>query len=1021
MAVDVGEAQGRLTLDTSQYNAALKTASDTTNRTFSGMNGTASSSAKKIGDSFTRVGTAMSIGLTVPLVAAGKKMWDVAADFEASMSQVAAISGATGSEFDGLRDKAIQLGRDTVFSSSEVAEAMTEMAKAGWNANDIIGGMEGVLDAASASGENLSSVATIMANSITTFNLSAEDSAHVADVLTEAANSGTISISDLGESLKYIGPAAATAGFSFEDVNTALLAMSQSGIKGSQAGTSLRTMFVNLVKPTEQMAAAMDELGIEITNQDGTFKSLDDILAQLRTSMSGMTDEQKAYYSSILAGKTGLSGMLSLMNMSQEEYDQLAASIDNCGGVADETAAIMQDNLKNDVEQLTGSLESMAITLMKNLEPMLRKVVQALEKAVDWFTGLDPAVQTAAVAIAALVAAAGPLLVILGAIVSGAQNVNMALGTITKAFQALFNLPGLFAQIGKAAGTAFSAITSPVGIVVAVVAALVAAFVTLWNTSEEFRNNITNTFNTIVSSVQGFVQGIIDRFAAIGITWDSIVQGLSDAWNAFCTMLQPIFEGAFSAIAVVLQTVFDVLAGILDIFIGLFTGNWDQFWQGIQEVFSGIWNGIVGIFQTVWNTIVGIVDAFLSLLGTDINTVMTNIATFFSNVWNTIVTTVQTVWNGIVTTITTVMNAIWTTIQSIWNFIVTTITNVLNTIWTTIQNVWNTIVNTITTVMNNIWNTIQSIWNTIVNTVTSVVNSIWNTIRSVFNSIRSTISSVMNSIWSTIQSIWNTILSVVSGVINSIWSAVSGAFNNVVSTISNAMNSAKNAVSTAINNILNFFRNLPGNILSALGNVGNFLWNAGSSIINGLWNGLKSAAQGMFDWVGGIANTIASLKGPIPYDKKVLVPNGIALMSGLGAGLEDGFSDVEKQVSGMSDDIASAMSKDVGTIPVEFNATLNKVEGTTVFDDMEQKLGDMSKYAKDLQSDFAFEPQYNTYYDLDYELLATKLADVMRNAPIQANVDVSMTDGDVIMDSERVGRKVAPVVSRVQARGVKKQ
>lgn len=353
MAVDIGEAQGRLSLDISGFTSNASRASQQFNSTIKGMETSTSSSLSSIGDSFTKTGTAMTLGITTPLAMMGKQMWTTASDFEASMSQVGAISGATGSQFDALRDKAVQLGQDTVFSSSEVAEAMTEMAKAGWDSEQIIAGMEGVLDAASASGENLSTVSTIMADSMSTFGIEAENATHVADVLTQAANEGTISISDLGESFKYIGPSAAAAGFSFEDVNTALLAMSKSGIKGSQAGTSLRSLFVNLVKPTDDVKAAMNELGIEITNQDGSFKSLDEILANLRSSMNGMTDEQKAYYSSLIAGKTGLSGMMSLLNMSQDEYDELASSIDNCGGVADETAAIMQDNLKNDVEQLT--------------------------------------------------------------------------------------------------------------------------------------------------------------------------------------------------------------------------------------------------------------------------------------------------------------------------------------------------------------------------------------------------------------------------------------------------------------------------------------------------------------------------------------------------------------------------------------------------------------------------------------------------------------------------------------------
>lgn len=988
MAVDVGTAYGYLELDISGFSGNLKQANAQFNSAVKGMQDGASNMNRSVGDTLTRVGTGMSIGLTAPLVATGKQMWTTASDFEAAMSQVGAITGATGADFDALRGKAVQLGQDTVFSSSEVAEAMVEMGKAGWSSQQIIAGMEGVLDAASASGENLSSVSTIMADAMTTFGISAEDATHVADVLTQTANAGTIDISDLGESFKYIGPSAASAGFSFEDVNTALLAMSQSGIKASQAGTSLRGLFVNLVKPTDQMQLAMNKLGIEITNSDGTFKSLDEILANLRSSMSGLTDEEKAYYASVLAGKTGLSGMMSLLNMSQDEYDELAASIDDCGGVADETASVMQDNLKNDVEQLTGSLEAMAITLMKNLEPFLRKVVQALEDAVNWFTNLDPTVQTVVVAILALVAALGPALVIIGGILNGAQQLNMAFGAVTKAFQALANIPALLGGIGKAASTAFTAITSPIGIAVALIAALVGAFIYLWNTSEEFRNNIIGTFNRVVEAVTGFVSGIGERLAEVGITFESVTSTIMAIWDAFCQFLAPIFEGAFAQIATILETVFGIITGLLDIFIGLFTGNWDQFWQGISEVFGAIWNGIVGTLTNVWNTIVGVVDVFLSMLGTNISGVLTGIANFFVGIWNGIVTTVQTVWNTIVTVITTVLNTIWTTI---------------------------------TTVMNNIWTTIQSIWNTIVSTVTSVVNAIWNTITTIFNSILSTISSVMNSIGNTIRSIWNSIVNTVTSVVRNIWNTIQNTFNNILNTVRNIMNNAKNAVSNAIDGILGFFRNMPGNITRALGNVGNLLVNAGKSIINGLLNGLKNAAGALWDWVGGIADRIFSLKGPLPYDRKLLIPAGEAIMAGLQEGLVDGFSDVESDVSKMGGEIADTFADNTTDIPINFDANVKNINGLGAMDEMVYKLGEMGDMAKKFNEGFNFNEDVAVKSTIDYDLLASKIAETFRNAPVQNNVDVVMEGGGVYLNTEQVGRQVAPVVSRVQARGASKK
>lgn len=1130
MAVDVGEAQGRLTLDVSGFNQKLAEASNKLDSSVKGMESSANKSLSSMGANLAKVGTAMSIGVTTPLVAIGKKAWDIASEFEASMSKVGAITGATGNEFDALRGKAVQLGKDTVFSSTEVAAAMVEMGKAGWNSTQIISGMEGVLDAASASGEHLSTVSTIVADAITMFGMSAADSTRVADVMVEAANAGTISISDLGESLKYIGPSAAAAGFSFEDVNTALLAMSKSGIKASQAGTSLRSLFVNLVKPTDAMKKAMNELGIEITNQDGSFKSLDDIIGQLRSSMSGMTDEQKAYYSSILAGKTGLSGLMSLLNMSQEEYDELAASIDNCGGVADETAAIMQDNLKNDVEQLMGSLESLAITVMKNLEPALRQLVQWLEKVVDWFTGLDPGIQTAIVGFLALVAALGPFLIILGGVLSGAQQVNNALGVLSKAFQALTNIPSLLGGVSKAAGAAFSAITSPAAIVVAAIALIAGAFIYLWNTSEDFRNKITEIASGIVDAFNEFTSGISERLEEAGITFESITDTIIQVWDGFCQLLAPMFEGAFSQIATILETVFGVITGLLDVFIGLFEGDWDQFWTGLGEIVSAIWGGITGTLENIWNTILGLLDTFLGFFGTSIEDVFNGIVEFISGVWegvtttvsnvwnailttistvlntiwatittvwNTIVTTIQTVlttiwnfitttwnnilltiqtvlttiwtfitttWNNIVITIQTVMTMIWTTIQNIWNLIVTTIQtvltniwnfitttwnnivltiqNVMNLIWTTIQNVWNTIWTTIQTVAQNIWNTIQTVWNNILTTIQNVMNTIWTTIQNIWNTIWTTIQNVAQNIWNTIQTTWNNILNTIQNVMNNIWNTIQNIWNNIVNTvrncvnnalnaarnafnniktaIQNAMNQAKTAVSNGVNNILNFFRNLPGQIKSALGNLGNLLFNAGKSILNGLLNGLKSAWKGVTSFVGGIGSWIASHKGPIQKDRKLLIPAGLAIMEGLGEGLVDGFSPVQDDVSDMAGEIADSFADGTKDIPVSFDLDTKNVKGLDEFNSMFSQLNGVRKYATQLSKDYSYNGNMTVSNQFNYDLLASKMVEVLKAAPIQNNVDVTMEGGGVYLNTEQVGRQVAPVVSRVQAKGAKK-
>ena len=427
MAVEVGSAVGYLDLDISGFLSGLKQANEEAGNYGQKIEKAMSEKFKSAGQKISSAGSTLTKTVTLPLVGLGTAGMKVATDFEKAMSEVRAITGATGDnvsgDFSRLRNEAIELGASTAFSAGEVANAMTEMAKAGWNTEQIIDGMAGVLDAAAASGENLGSVSTIVADAITGFGLAASDSSRIADLLTQAANAGTIGINDLGESFKYIAPVAQSMGLSVEDVTTAISAMSMAGIKGSQAGTSLRGVLTRMVKPTDAVAAAMGELDIVLTNQDGTFKSLDTIVAEMRTSFSGLTDEQNTYYAAVLAGQEGMSGLLSLLNLTQEEYDAISESMYGASGVAKETAEVMQDNLQSKLEQFLGSLESLAIVLADNVIPALTVFIEWLTGMVEKFTALDPVSQKMILIFAGIALAIGPVLSIVGKLTTGVGGI----------------------------------------------------------------------------------------------------------------------------------------------------------------------------------------------------------------------------------------------------------------------------------------------------------------------------------------------------------------------------------------------------------------------------------------------------------------------------------------------------------------------------------------------------------------------------------------------------------------------
>lgn len=299
----------------------------------------------------------------------------VGSDFEAGMSKVSAISGATGSDLAALSDKAKEMGSKTKFSATEAASAFEFMAMAGWKTEDMLNGIEGVMNLAAASGEDLASVSDIITDALTGFGLQAGDSAHFADVLATAASNSNTNVGMMGETFKYVAPVAGALGFSAEDCAVAIGLMANSGIKASQAGTSLRQLFTNLVKPTDQMQEVMDKLGFSLMDAEGNTKSLDTVMKELRTSFAGLTDAEKAQYAATLAGQEGMSGFLAIVNASDSDFQGLTSAIGNADGAAEKMAETMNNNLKGSITIAGSALEGFGIKVYEKMEQPLKKAV----------------------------------------------------------------------------------------------------------------------------------------------------------------------------------------------------------------------------------------------------------------------------------------------------------------------------------------------------------------------------------------------------------------------------------------------------------------------------------------------------------------------------------------------------------------------------------------------------------------------------------------------------------------------
>jgi TP901 family phage tail tape measure protein len=312
------------------------------------------------------------------------------ADFEEEMSAVKAISGATADEFQRLKEKAIKMGADTKFSALESAQAFKYMSMAGWKTEDMIGGIAGIMNLAAASGEDLAMTSDIVTDSLSAFGLQARDSAMFADVLAAAATNSNTNVAMMGQTFKYAAPVAGALGFSIQDTALAVGLMANQGIKGSEAGTSLRSMMTRLVKPTQESGQAMQMLGLNILDANGKMKPFREIIKDIRTGMSRLTPESKAAVAGMLAGQEAMSGLLALVNSSDSDFDKLAGSIDNSNGAAERMAQIRMDNLKGDLEQLSGDWDSFTTKLMSGKIGGLRDIVQGVD---NWFTGFTENVE----------------------------------------------------------------------------------------------------------------------------------------------------------------------------------------------------------------------------------------------------------------------------------------------------------------------------------------------------------------------------------------------------------------------------------------------------------------------------------------------------------------------------------------------------------------------------------------------------------------------------------------------------
>ncbi|MGY0372472.1 phage tail tape measure protein [Clostridium sp. JNZ J1-5] len=535
MAINVGTAVAYLTLDRSNFRNSLRSAGEEL------RNFTRSGSLTSLGNSMTILGSTMTKAVTLPLAGIGAVASKASMDFEEQMSKVKAISGATGEDFNKLREQAIKLGADTSFSASEAANGMENLASAGFKTNEIMSAMPGMLSLAAAGGVDIATASDIAGSSLRGFGLEASKATHVADVLARTASDTNAGITDTGEAMKYIAPVAHALGISLEDTAAGIGLLSNAGIKGSQAGTTLRSALTNLASPSKRASKVMKELGMNFFDVHGKMLPLGEVLGILQDKTKKLTQQQKANVMETLFGKEALSGMLALVDQGKPKFDELSRGLKNSTGASKEMADTMQDNLKGSIEAMKGSLETAAIRIGDVLAPSIRKAANFIAELTNKFSALPKPIQATIVKIGAIAAVTGPALIVFSLLI---KSVN----TVISSFSGLFRMVRMFATLP-------GLITPHTLIIVGAILAIgliVYQVIKHWDALKKAAGKLFSSISSVFKKLSGVIRTSING-------WKSMFNGLK---SFFSNLGGHILDGLIGGLKRGTGKVKDAMTGI---------------------------------------------------------------------------------------------------------------------------------------------------------------------------------------------------------------------------------------------------------------------------------------------------------------------------------------------------------------------------------------------------------------------------------------------------------------------------
>lgn len=825
-------------------------------------------------------------------------------NFTSTMSEVSAISGATGEDFEKLEACAREYGATTVFSASNAAEALKYMSLAGWDADQSTSALGGVLNLAAASGMELGAASDMVTDYLSAFAMEAGDAAYFADLLSYAQSHSNTTAEALGEAYKNCAANLNAAGQDVETVTSLLEGMANQGYKGSEAGTAMAAIMRDITNGMKDGAIKIGETSVAVMDAQGNFRDLTDILTEVEAATNGMGDAERAVALSSTFTADSTKGLNLILNEGMDNIAGYEEELRGASGSAEEMANIMNDNLSGDVAAMNSAFEELGLKIYDALESKLRAGVQFITNgvipAIEWLGGHIPEVTIAVSGLGAVIAA-------------------MNWGTISSK---IAMVKGALVKLAAALG----GVSLPAIAIIAVITAVALAFTNLWKNNEEFRNKITAIWDGIKAKFDEFGQGIVDRLNALGFEFEDITEVMKAVWDGFCEVLAPIFEGVFQQISNILNEALDILTGLFDIFAGIFTGDWDMVWQGVQEVFGAVWDFVVATFENWISTFTSLADTVLGWFGTDWETVWTNVKTFFSDTWNAISSFFSGILTGIKTFFTDTWNAIVSFFSGILSGIYSSVTGTMTEIHDTFTNIWDSI----TGFLSGAWETIKNIVTVGIMAVKEIISAAFQIITLPFRFIWENCKDTVLSIWETIKSVIGekidavkekitTVTTAISNVASTAWNAISSTasslWEGIKGTIGSKIDAAKEKVSTATSTITS----VASSAWSSVSSTASSLWSTISSTVSSKISAASSAVSSATSTITSVASSAWSSVSSAASSKWESVRSTIS------SKLSSAQSTVSSLMSGITSTMSSGLSSALSTVSGKFSSIYSTI------------------------------------------------------------------------------------------------